>query len=281
MKDYYVEAYETEFLTRDGEKRTVMLSVVPSSNVEGVQTFVGVFKDITDRKKAEQELLKAEKMSMSGRLARSIAHEVRNPLTNINLALEQLEDEIEVKQEDADLYLSMIKRGVSRVNNLINDLLNSSKPKDYDFREEDLNLVVNETLELTEDRLRLKSMRLTRDFDEKIPTLSLDRAQLKIALLNIFINAIEAMQPEQGHLLVKTRKVKEMICLEVRDNGRGMTEEEVNQVFDPFFTGKKEGTGLGMTTTQNILKGHHARIEIESEPGKGTSFFLYFLSDPS
>ena len=104
----------------------------------------------------------------------------------------------------------------------------------------------------------------------------LDKDQFKIALLNLFINAIEAMEPSKGVLLVATAKTNDHLLLSISDNGKGISEEDLRHLFEPFFTGKSEGTGLGLTTVQNIIHSHKGNIYVESELGKGTVFSLKF-----
>ena len=268
-----------EVLLRNSEERAVECLINTSAleddegNITGYQ---GIIHDISLRKKAEEELILAEKFSMTGKIARSIAHEVRNPLTNLNLALEQLKDEIEEGNEMVELYADIIKRNADRIDQLISEMLNSSKPKQLNLKEEDLNHLVEETLQLTLDRLNLKKMRLSRHYEENIPPLMLDTDKFKMAILNILINAVEAMEEEKGVLDVRTFKDNGNAVLTISDNGKGIKKEDLNKLFDPFFTGKKGGMGLGLTTTQNIINSHKGRIKVESKIDEGTTFKIYF-----
>ncbi|MEM8938528.1 MAG: PAS domain S-box protein [Bacteroidota bacterium] len=192
-----IEEFETKLTHQTGSTKFCLInSVALTRSKTEEKAFIGVIRDITKRKQAEKELIIAEKLLMTGKIARTIAHEVRNPLTNITLALEQLKDEIPKEIEDAELYFNIIQRNTDRVSKLITDLLNSSKPKELELKETPLDQIIKNTLKLIEDRLRLQNMQLEERYIESLPTVLIDQDQLKIALLNLFINAIEAMKPE-------------------------------------------------------------------------------------
>ncbi|MCV9385445.1 ATP-binding protein [Reichenbachiella ulvae] len=271
------EEFEVTLIDRVQGMKYCLVNCVSIYDADSKQdNYIGVIRDMTKRKKAELQLLRAEKLSMTGKLARTIAHEVRNPLTNLSLALEQLKDEIDEQVEDADLYFTIISRNTERIGKLISDLLNSSKPKELQLEKQALNPLVREALDLVRDRLHLQSMSLVEGYADDLPDLSLDTDQLKIALTNLFINAIEAMKEEQGQLKVATYWFEDKICLEIGDNGQGISKVDQHQLFEPFFTGKKEGTGLGLTTVQNIVHSHQGSITMDSELGEGTTFYIYF-----
>lgn len=272
-----VEEFEARLLTPGGQYRDCLINAVVFYDEQlRAPNYLGVIRDMTRRKQAERQLLQAEKLSMTGKLARTIAHEVRNPLTNITLALEQLQDEIEGKVEDADLYTDMIRRNAERVGKLITDLLNSSKPKDVSLKSQSLHKVVGEALDLIRDRINLQEMQVQEEYDEQIPDLPLDQDLLKVALVNLFINAIEAMKPGEGQLRLSTSRRDQHIFLNISDNGIGIPQENISQLFEPFFTAKKEGTGLGLTTVQNIVHSHGGHIDVHSQQGQGTTFSLLF-----
>ncbi|MBU2913239.1 MULTISPECIES: ATP-binding protein [Reichenbachiella] len=272
------EEYETVLLDRNQYKRYCTMNSVSIIDLDtDQQNYIGVIRDMTKRKQADLELLRAEKLSMTGKLARTIAHEVRNPLTNLSLALEQLKDEIpEEVAEDAELYFNIISRNTDRIGKLISDLLNSSKPKELQLVNQSLNRIVSDTLDLVRDRLNLQSMTLEESYEAAIPDFPLDADQLNVAILNLFINAIEAMKPEVGVLTVTTVLEKGKAILTITDNGKGIDQKSINHLFEPFFTGKKEGTGLGLTTVQNIVHSHQGVISINSELGVGTTFYVTF-----
>ena len=272
-----IEEYEFEMQDCDGRKRTGLINSVAMYDEDRQEdVYLGVLRDVTKRKQADRELLMAEKLSMSGKIARTIAHEVRNPLTNLTLALEQLRDEVPEELEDADLYFTIIQRNADRIGKLITDLLNSSKPKELQLHPRNLNEVVQEAVTLVRDRLKLQNMQLTEDYAENLPLIPIDRDQLNVALLNLCINALEAMKPGKGCLQVSTRLEEGRVVVRVSDNGVGIPKEDQERLFEPFFTAKKEGSGLGLTTVQNIIHSHRGAISVESELGEGTTFIIQF-----
>ena len=276
-KNDRVEEFEVELKLASGKSGHCVINLVNLSPYEDqISRYQGVIKDISSKKRADQEILWAEKLSMTGKIARSIAHEVRNPLTNLSLALEQLKDEIPEEVEDADLYFNIIQRNAERIGTLVTELLDSSKPKSLQLKEQSLNEVVKESLKLVKDRLKLQSMKLKQSYDKSLPPIALDQDQIKIALLNIFINAIEAMKPKEGQLMISTFREGSSVILEVSDNGKGIPKENIGKLFEPFFTAKKGGMGLGLTTFQNIIQSHLGKVRVTSELGKGTTFIINF-----
>ncbi len=231
---------------------------------------------VGDLKKMNQELMSLrsmEKFTTTGRLARTIAHEIRNPLTNIGLAADQLKGEIQ-ENEDTRMLLDMINRNCVRINQLITDLLNSTKFSELKYDSVSINELLDEALELASDRIHLKKITVQKDYAEDICEVSVDKEKLKIALLNIIVNAIEAMPEEKGLLQIRTKGRKNQCLITITDNGIGMDKETMSKLFEPYFTGKAKGNGLGLTNTQNIILNHKGNIEVESEPGKGTSFII-------
>ncbi len=273
-----IKDFETVLLHQDGRKRICLVSVWAVEDLIGQpEWYQGIVRDITDQKRAQQDLILAEKLSMTGKIARSIAHEVRNPLTNLSLALEQLKDELDTDNEYVTMFTDIIGRNVDRIGQLITEMLNSSKPRDLDRKKQDFNAVVKETLQLVSDRIKLKRMRLETNFYSGECDILLDRDQLKTALLNILVNAVEAMQEGKGVLAVRTNCTDDnRVYVEVRDNGGGISDADRQRLFDPFFTGKSGGMGLGLTATQNIINSHKGSIDVESQVGEGTTFRLFF-----
>ncbi|GAC1427726.1 MAG: hypothetical protein NVSMB7_04630 [Chitinophagaceae bacterium] len=214
-----------------------------------------------------------EKFASTGRIARTIAHEVRNPLTNINLAMEQLKSEIG-STEDSVILFEMIQRNSNRINQLITDLLNSTKFAELSYGKTSINILLDESLELAKDRIALYNISVRKQYSTDICDVAVDKDKLKIAFLNIIVNAIEAMEPGKGILTITTRGEHNKCVIEIADNGSGMDKESLSRLFEPYFTSKPKGNGLGLTNTQNIILNHKGTIQGESEKGKGTTFII-------
>jgi signal transduction histidine kinase len=235
-------------------------------------------KRIADLDKANKELTQmrsVEKFAATGRIARTIAHEIRNPLTNINLAVEQLQSELDGQLgRSADLLLGMIHRNSERINLLITDLLNSTKFSDLRYQEIAVNTLVDQTLELVKDRILLNHIKVVRNYGAMECLISVDIQRMKIALLNVIVNALEAMEPGHGILELRTYAVDGKCFVVIRDNGCGIDEDALSKVFEPYFTTKPAGTGLGLTSTQNIILNHNGAITLESKKGEGAQFTI-------
>lgn len=234
---------------------------------------------IDDLADANTELVKMksqEKFAATGRIARTIAHEVRNPLTNINLAVDQLKSEVVVQQDETTVMLfDMIKRNSGRINQLISDLLNSTKFSELAYEKVSINELLDETMKEALDRITLTNVEVVEKYSKGIPDIVVDKGKIKIAFLNIIINALEAMgNRENSVLTLETKNENDKCKIIISDNGSGLDEEAASRLFEPYFTSKPKGNGLGLTNTQNIILNHKGEIFAKTSKGKGTSFTI-------
>jgi signal transduction histidine kinase len=172
------------------------------------------------------------------------------------------------------MMLEMINRNSTRINLLITDLLNSTKFTDLVYQKISVNQLLDETLELAHDRIQLKNITLLKNYSGDICDIAVDIERIKIAFLNIIVNAIEAMEPGKGILQLKTLSKDDKCVVLISDNGPGIAEESQSKIFEPYFTNKPKGTGLGLTNTQNIILNHKGHIAFESKKGEGTTFTI-------
>jgi signal transduction histidine kinase len=221
------------------------------------------------------ELRGIEKFAATGRIARTIAHEVRNPLTNINLATEHLRSDIKAGSE-TDILFDMVARNSNRINELINDLLNSTKAAHLTFIKININDILDQSLSFAQDRIDLKEIKVIKNYEDNLCDILADVEKINIAFLNIIVNAVEAMESKKGILTLITENKNNHCIVHISDNGKGMDKESLLKIFEPYYTTKEKGNGLGLTNTQNIVLSHHANIYAESEEGKGTSFTITF-----
>ncbi|MHB1277008.1 MAG: two-component system sensor histidine kinase NtrB [Bacteroidia bacterium] len=241
--------------------------------------YFGVINDISQLRKAEKQLALAEQVNMTGKMARIMAHEIRNPLTNINLAADQLREELEALQVSAENleFVEIIKRNSQRINNLIKELLNSTKETKFQKSKTDLAGVIRDALKLVDDRIILKKIQLKVDKLIDGILLELDEQRLKMAFLNILTNAIEAMETKEIKKLEIVMTTDDSdIRVTISDTGVGMSEEDKKRIFEPFYTRRSGGVGLGMTTVLHVLTAHDASIHIDSTTDKGTKFQILF-----
>jgi signal transduction histidine kinase len=169
----------------------------------------------------------------------------------------------------------MISRNSRRINQLISDLLDSTRISELKYIKSSINDVLDSSLEFASDRIELKQILVAKDYDRNICPVLVDVEKIKIAFLNIIINAIEAMD-DCGTLHLSTETRNNRCIVKITDTGKGLSKEDLGRLFEPYFTTKENGTGLGLTNTQNIILAHNANINVESELGKGTSFTISF-----
>jgi PAS domain S-box-containing protein len=271
-----VDDLEIELFTREKEKKYCILSISKeASNLNGFTYFHGIIHDITHLKKAEKITLQVEKLAAAGRLVRTLAHEVRNPLNNINLSVDQLQQEIE---DDAQhkVYLDIIQRNSKRIGAIITELLDSSRPAEMFMDKRALQEIMDESIASALDRIILQKVKLQVKYSDKPAFIWADKEKLKIAFLNIIINAVEAMQGKEEQLDINIESHHLQHFVSITDRGCGISEENLSRLFEPYFTSKRGGMGLGLAATLNILQSHKANIEVSSTLQVGTSFFITF-----
>jgi PAS domain S-box-containing protein len=269
-----IDDWEVPLITKEGERKycILTLSIEDSLNDDGYVQ--GIIHDITNMKKAEKATLQEEKLAAAGRLVRTIAHEVRNPLNNITLSVEQMLHYI--KDDQMQLYMNIIQRNGKRINDLISELLNTSRPTENTLAKLALQTVIDDVIAASIDRLTLKHIKLQLSYPNGEQLILADRDKLKMALLNIVINAVEAMEEQTGVLSISLAEAEGRVLLTISDNGCGISDDNISRLFEPYFTQKRNGIGLGLTFTLNILQSHKATIEVTSQPGAGTTFTIGF-----
>jgi PAS domain S-box-containing protein len=254
------------------ELKYCLLSLTFESN-EDHQFIHGIIHDITSLKQTEKITLQVEKFAANERLIGIIAHEVRNPLTNISLAIDQLM----MTSDNADKqFMQIIKRNTLRINQLIKELLDFSRSVELSSRKIAVQEILDETLANSADRLQLQHINVTRDFPPYPLFIMADQSKLTIALSNIILNAIEAMEENTGQLYIKIEEDEHYCTLLIRDNGKGIPQEHLSRISEPFFTLKRNGMGIGLAATFSILRSHKANVNVESNVGVGTKFIINF-----
>lgn len=238
--------------------------------------YIILLRNVQEQKKTQQALLNAEKLSIKGEIARTLAHELRNPLASIGISADILNKKAEdTIKKDFSNYINIIKRSTARLNNLVTELLTSSNYSPAVLKKCCLAQTMNEVLEQAQDRIYLAGIKTVKSYRGHYYILA-DKEKLKIALLNIVVNASEAMTPNEGVLDIKINKGNGRFKLTISDNGCGMEKDQIEKLFESFYTNKSGGMGIGLSSVKNILQDHHATVEVDSEPNKGTTFILSF-----
>lgn len=232
--------------------------------------------DVTDKIKMQKQLLQADKMASLGTLAAGIAHEIRNPMATINLNTQILLRDLKLDQEH-QVYMLDIQKEVKKIERIISEILEFSKPKPAHLVETSINDVVQSVHEFIRVQLRKHGVQVHLEMQDSLLPVLIDPAQISQVLINLVINAMQAM-PDGGDLTITTRRdpKKKRVDLLVTDTGVGIPPENIDKIFDPFFTNKPEGTGLGLAIARQLLEKNQATIQVESTVGKGTTFRLRF-----
>lgn len=247
---------------------------------EGLQR-IQVYQDelknrIGELNAANEQLIKMrsiEKFAATGRIARTIAHEVRNPLTNIDLAASQLKADLNSEDEGTVYFFDVIQRNSTRINKLISDLLQSTKFSELNLTKISLTNLLDDTLTMAKDRIEMQQVLVEKNYQCEAELL-LDADKMKIAFLNIIINALEAMEVGKGILKIGTKTEGKNCVITIADNGHGMDETALTKLFEPYFTNKPKGNGLGLANTQNIIFNHKGSVTVSSQLGKGSCFII-------
>ncbi len=259
---YSLYSYNRESAARD------------ESTKKNIQYQKELERNIDELKKMDaevKELKSLEKFTATGRVARTIAHEVRNPLTNISLAAEQLQ-EMALENNESSMLLDMINRNAVRINQLVSDLLNATKIIELHIKTAGINKILDDTLEMAADRIDLGKIKVEKNYLPGDCKVDVDEQKIKVAFLNIMVNGIEAMEKNKGVLTLRTNKEGDKCVIEIEDNGSGMDEDTQQKLFDPYFTNKSKGNGLGLTNSQNIIMSHRGKVMVQSQQGKGSLF---------
>ena len=274
---------EVENRKRNGDPFLSYLLISPVVDRAGkVVGYFGVHRDLTEQKRLEQQLFKAQKMESIGTLAAGIAHEVGNPLTSISSLVQVVQ---RTTQDDfTKEKLELVKHQVTRISKIIRDLVDFSRPSTYEVQLTDVNKCVRQAVEIVRVGKKSKDIRFDLNLDPGIPFLHLVPDQVEQVMINILINAVDAVFDVQQHqtakrtgqIVVSTRVTGQHLEIGMTDNGKGMTDEEVEKIFEPFFTtkGVGEGTGLGLWVSYGIVKSFHGQIHVESRVDEGTSFTI-------
>lgn len=266
-----VSNYEVVLQTKNQEPVTFIASCTKIAGSEGT-SYQGIFFDYTTIKKSVADAILRERTAANQQLVRTLAHEIRNPLTNINLSINYLEEEV---AEDLKMYTNMVRRNSDRINGLLTELVSIANPAKLKLTSLLLSELINETMLAAEDRIKLNNIDLAKDLSDDC-TIIVDKEKIKIALLNIVINGIEAIDGSKaGKLSIVTRIENDIAEIRISDNGVGIAPEYIDKLFQPYFTGKKNGMGLGLASTGAIVKAHNGNITVESEQGLGTMFVVH------
>ncbi len=271
--------------TVDDEEKTIHLEnrrLITSINTSVLKNEKGqidsafaVIKDLTEKHALEENLHRQEKLTAMGQLASGVAHEIRNPLNAIGMISQRLDKEFEPNSEEFHELTKIITAESQRINTIIMQFLQFARPAKLNLEEANLNELIESTVLLLKSQAEQQNAEISVHL-QPLPQTSMDKNQIKQALLNLMRNSLEAM-PENGRIEIRTSltEFKNEILVEISDTGEGINPETLPKIFNLYFTTKSKGTGLGLSLVHQIISQHNGRMEVESEVGKGATFYVY------
>ncbi|MCX7030125.1 MAG: ATP-binding protein [Spirochaetes bacterium] len=261
----------------DGGRRLLSVSILPLVREGRVQGGLVHVEDITERRSREARLRRAESLASLTTLAAGVAHEIKNPLGSMGIHLQLIRRKIGGKEcvdsRDVEPHLAVIAEEVDRLNRIVVDFLFAVKPMDTRLEDADLNAVVSDLIAFVRPELDQAGVAVESDLAVDLPALKLDVRFVKQALLNLIKNAMAAMSGG-GRLGIETRRNGDEVQVRVTDTGTGIPAEIMEKIFEPYFTTKPFGTGLGLTIVFKIVKEHFGDIAVASREGEGTTFTI-------
>jgi signal transduction histidine kinase len=246
---------------------------------EGNKLIQAIARDISEQYALTDKLVQADKLVLLGQLSAGVAHEIRNPLAAVNLNLQVLQRKI-LEGAPEYIYVKTALQGVDRISRIVEVTLNFSRPAVPDIQGFNLNQLVPVVLDLVAAALKRKEITVDLKLDEKLPKVAADAKQMQQVFINLITNAADAIK-SKGTIYIHSYIEKggrigdgEMAVVAISDDGIGIPPEDLTKIFNPFFTRKPDGTGLGLPITQRILHQHSGVLDVDSKVGKGTTFYV-------
>lgn len=240
------------------------------------ESFNFMVQRLKEDRRLEERLREAEHLSAVGELSRSIAHEIRNPLNFISLSIDHIRKKYRPEDDKQGVnfeeLVSSIKHEIHRLDKLVGDFLDYGRPLNLKVRDTDIEAVLNSVVEIIKARAELEKITIQREY-HFLPELKVDPELFKTCVFNVVMNAFQAM-PGGGVLTVNTEKLNGKFVLSISDTGHGVSRENLSKVFEPLFTTKANGLGLGLATTKRVIEEHGGSIDLETTEGRGSNFII-------
>ncbi|MBU2446030.1 MAG: PAS domain-containing protein [Bacteroidetes bacterium] len=277
-------------------------TAVPIKHNGQIDSILEIITDITERKRLQDQMVRAEKATAVGELAAVIAHEVRNSLTSIKLILQYFTESDKLKNRKEKESIRVAMSSLYRLEGIVNELLNFARPQEMQFSMQDVNQIVMESVIFSRHQFERKRISLVEDLTPNLSRLTIDAASIKEVIINLLLNATHAVTEGNGIVKIKTaplilpetlrvslteyhlfpkignyielKQGEKVITIEISDNGCGITPVNLARIFDPFFTTKTDGTGLGLTLAKRVVSEHGGVILVKSQEGKGSTFTI-------
>ena len=259
--------------------KTFLLTMLPLRDEKEEVGHIIILVDITEKKQKELQLRRAESLAALTTLSAGVAHEIKNPLTSIDIHIQLLKREIS-KFDEKDVgnmkkMLDIVKEEIDRLNSIVQDFLFAVRPMSVNLSKENVNDLILETIDFLKYELEKSNIKITFELEDNLPPVIVDSKYFHQALLNVIKNAMQAIHHDHGKIIIKTEEDGSGdVLIHVIDNGEGIPDSMMQKIFEPYFTTRKSGTGLGLVIVYKIIKELGGDIRIKSKEGEGTIFTL-------
>ena len=268
MRDFHVTRRGIKFVISCG-----ILTMADRGRIRGSMLYV---EDVTEARTNHARLKRAEGLASLATMAAGIAHEIKNPLASMSIHLQLMRRKLNSGMVDAQAFhdtLTILEEETDRLGNIVSDYLFTVRPRDASPKPSDINAILADLVHFLRFELEEAGVRVVQRLDKDIPTIPLDESAMKRAMLNLVKNALEAM-PDGGVLTIETRLERQEVVIIVDDTGCGIPEELQDKIFEPYFTTRDSGSGLGLTAVYKVVKDHTGDLQMNSITGRGTRFII-------
>ena len=271
-------SYEAVILDREGGEHIMFISRSPLKDDNGnCIGSVGVCKDITERRLMEEKVRERERLAYIGQLTTLLAHEIRNPLSSVKMNVQVLSKKLKLSGNNRR-RMEIVDSEIKRLEVILEEVLNFAKPMRLALEPGDINEIIEKILDTVEEKIHEKRIVVERNLSKNLPRIILDRGKMEQATLNIILNSLDALKMG-GNLKIVTEMGKvlgeKIIKIGISDNGIGMDHKSLRDIFEPFYTTKLQGTGLGLTHVKKIIEAHGGVVRVDSQLGQGTSVYMF------
>lgn len=243
-------------------------SKVTRTYYQGEIASIGICRDITERMEIEKRIREAERLAHIGQLAASLAHEIRNPLSSAKMSIQDLLKSLSLAGYDKR-RLEILAKEVARVDRLVTEMLDFAKPIKFTFRPVSIWPLIDDCLEVVDAKIREKKVKIRKSLAAEAPITLLDRERMEQAVTNVLLNSVEAVA-DGGRIMISAMSSEDNLRIEISDNGGGINEEDLPYIFDPFFSTKRKGTGLGLANARKVIEAHGGTIGAQPLASGGT-----------
>jgi len=262
-----------------GDKDVLLEVSARFVSYDGQQLIQAIARDVNEQSVLTDKLVQADKLVLLGQLSAGVAHEIRNPLAAVNLNLQLLKRKFEPDSSEYK-YVTTALQGVDRISRIVEVTLNFSKPTIPEVKDLNINEIIPISLELVSTAIKRKEIKIEFNFSDDLPLICADTKQIQQVFINLLKNAADAIET-RGTITISTYietdskyNKGDYVTTSIADTGKGIPPEDLSKIFNPFFTRKPDGTGLGLPITQRIIHQHNGVIDVESSKGSGTTFYI-------